>query len=154
LERDSFKVLIVDDEQINLDVLIGILQSAGGRSKDGNRPPYRISVAKSGPAALARVAADRPDLILLDMVLPGMSGFEILSTLKGSEATRDIPVIVISSLDAIEDVEAFFGLGAADFIAKPFHQCIVEARVDTHLRLVEQTRLIERLGTAIARGPE
>lgn len=135
MERGRFSILIVDDEKSNLDVLDHILQ-----------PLYAVHVAKSGAAALKRVAADRPDLILLDVVMPDMSGFEVLDRLKTSPETRDIPVILATGLDSAEDERKGFLLGAADYIGKPFRQALVAARVRNHLEIVRLSRLVRSLG--------
>jgi len=92
-----------------------------------------------------RATRDKPDLILLDIVMPGMSGFDVLSVLKESEITRSIPVICITGLNSVSDEEKGFRMGAVDYITKPFHQSIVKARIETHLNIVEQIRMIEQL---------
>jgi diguanylate cyclase (GGDEF)-like protein len=90
--------------------------------------------------------ADKPDLILLDIIMPGMNGFEVLSALKEMDDTRSIPVIIITGLDTVVDEEKGFRLGAVDYITKPFNKSLVKARVVTHLRIVEQVRIIEQFG--------
>lgn len=127
-------ILIVDDEKSNLDVLNHVLRSH-----------YTVYVAKSGAAALKRAEADKPDLILLDVIMPDISGFDVIRQLKSDPGTRDIPVIFITGLTSIEDEEKGLSLGAVDFIAKPFHHPLVMARVRNHLRLVRQDRLIRNL---------
>jgi len=134
MKQNRFNILIVDDSRADLDVLCNILQAE-----------YRITIAKSGPAALETAMRDRPDLILMDVILPCISGFEALSVLKESECTSSIPVICITSLDSVADEEKGLTLGAVDYITKPFHKSIVKARVKTHLRIVEQMRMIEQL---------
>ncbi len=130
----KFSILVVDDESCNIDVLNHIL-----------RNEYRIYVAKSGHVALTRARQDKPDLILLDVVMPDMSGFDVLVELKESDATREIPVIFITGLASVQDEEKGFYLGAVDYITKPFNNSIVKARVKTHLQTVRQIRTIERL---------
>lgn len=134
-EKKEYSILIVDDEKVNLDILNHIL-----------RPEYTIYVAKNGESALRRAAADRPDLILLDVLMPDMSGFEVLEKLKSSKETHSIPVIFITGLTGIEDEERGLFLGAVDYITKPFHNSIVTARVRTHIQIVRQMRTIERIG--------
>lgn len=134
-DKDSFSILIVDDERSNLDVLTFILKSQ-----------YGVQVAKSGEAALKRAREQKPDLILLDIMMPDMDGFEVLAELKSSDDTRHIPVIFITGLARVEDEEKGFLLGAVDYIVKPFNTSIVKARVRTHMRIVKQIRTIERLG--------
>ncbi len=133
-ERD-FSILIVDDEKSNIDVLSGIL-----------RPHYKVYIAKSGTEAVKRAKANKPDLILLDIIMPEMDGFEVLSIMKEDDATRDIPIIFITGLNSVNDEERGFFLGAVDYITKPFNHSIVKARVKNHLQIVKQMRTIERLG--------
>ena len=146
MSHDGFTILIVDDERPNLEVLSRILQSEYKNYDGAVQLNYRIIAAKTGEAALKMALNDKPDLILLDIILPGINGFEVLSKLKESEGTRSIPVIIITGLDSIADEEMGFFLGAVDYITKPFNKSLVKARVMTHLRIVEQMRLIEHLG--------
>lgn len=146
MKRNEFKILIVDDSRNNLDILCHILEPETGAANDTFQPGYRVSIAKTGIAALERAASDRPDLILLDIIMPGMSGFEVLAQLKKSEFTHAIPVIIITGLDSVEDEEEGFRLGAVDYITKPFHKSLVKARINTHLKIVEQMRIIEQIG--------
>ena len=134
-DNPQFSILVVDDEKTNLDVLSEMLM-----------PMYSVYLAKTGADAMSIANESRPDLILLDVVMPGMSGHDVLLELKNADATRGIPVIFISALDSIEDEERGLMLGAVDYIAKPFHGGIVKARVRTHLQIVEQFRRIERIG--------
>lgn len=134
-ETTDFSILIVDDEKSNLEILSNILQ-----------PNHTVYVAKSGEMALKRAMQDCPDLILLDIIMPDMNGFEVLARLKENDATRGIPVIFITGLDNVKDEEKGFYLGAVDYITKPFHATIVKARVETHLKIVSQMRTIERFG--------
>lgn len=137
-------VLLVDDESTNLQVLRHTLQA-----------DYRLLFAKDGPTALDLVAKDRPDLILLDVMMPGMSGHEVCTTLKNNPDTRHIPIIFITALSEPNDERLGLELGAVDYIIKPFSPPIVQVRVRTHLSLVQadevrQTRLqiIRCLGAA------
>ena len=127
-------VLIVDDEKPNLSTLSKILS-----------PGFSVYMAKSGETALQIAHEVEPDIILLDILMPKMDGFEVLERLKSSEKTRDIPVIFITALDSVEDEEKGLFLGAVDYIKKPFHGSIVKARVRTHWQIVKQRRTIERL---------
>jgi diguanylate cyclase (GGDEF)-like protein len=129
------KVLVIDDEKSNLLVLHTILS-----------PVYTVFTAKSGEEGLLRVEDDKPDLILLDIIMPGLDGFEVLRRLKNSPDTRHIPVIIITGLDNEVNEEKGFLLGAVDYITKPFKNSIVMARVKTHIQIVTQMRMIERLG--------
>jgi diguanylate cyclase (GGDEF)-like protein len=125
------KILIVDDSKFNLTVLNGLL-------KDEND----IMVATGGAQGLKAAAAGCPDLILLDIHMPEMDGYEVFNRLKADPATRDIPVVFITALSEGEDEAKGLQLGAADYIAKPFNPIVVQARVRTQLRLKRQTELL------------
>ena len=118
-------VLIVDDNAENLTVLGELL-----------RDHYRVRAANSGRAALQAAArAPRPDLILLDVMMPGMNGYEVIEALRADAATRDIPVIFTTAMGATEDEERGLVLGAVDYLTKPLRPAIVLARVRTQLDL-------------------
>lgn len=118
-------ILIVDDTPENLAVLGDLLQ-----------PSYRVRAANSGPRAIQIAGSDpRPDLILLDLMMPGMDGFEVLERLRRDPVTASIPVIFVTALSATEDEQWGLGLGAVDYITKPFRPAIVLARVKTQLEL-------------------
>jgi len=118
-------VLIVDDTTQNLTVLGELLQ-----------PTYRVRAANSGERALRAVGTQpRPDIILLDIMMPGLDGYEVLRRLRADPATHDIPVIFITAMTAAEDEERGLELGAVDYITKPFNPAIVMARVRTQLEL-------------------
>ena len=126
-------ILIVDDDKNNLLVLNDILES-----------DYRIFTAKSGQSAL-KIATDlKPSLILLDILMPDMSGFEVLSKLKEVDELKNIPVIFITGLASVEDEAKGFKLGAADYITKPFHNMIVQVRVRNQIQTVDHMRFIEK----------
>ena len=145
----GFKILIIDDSSFNHTVLRNILVGGGKASAGaagavgaaGNN--YIVDVAKSGLEGLEKTWSFQPDLILLDIIMPGMSGFEVLTRLKESAVTRSIPVIVITGLSDAENEEKGFILGAVDYIAKPFKEPIVLARIKTHQTIVEQMHTIE-----------
>lgn len=121
-------ILIVDDTQQNLDVLVGLLKGS-----------YRVKVARDGELAMKIVSADEPpDLILLDIMMPVMDGFEVCRRLKADPERADIPVIFISALSETADKVKAFTAGGVDYISKPFQVQEVEARVATHLKLREQ----------------
>lgn len=135
------RILIVDDEEINIDVLVGLL----GRE-------YRLNIAANGEQVFQRMAAaPLPDLILLDIVMDGMDGYEVCRRLKADPATQDIPVIFLTARKATEDAVAGFRLGAVDFITKPFQPEELAARVGTHIRLrrvvVELEQALEEIKT-------
>jgi sigma-B regulation protein RsbU (phosphoserine phosphatase) len=117
-------VLAVDDTPENLDVVKGILAS-----------DYTVKAAINGEMALKIVEKAPPDLILLDIMMPGMSGYEVCEQLKSNPATRDIPVIFLTAMEQTTDEAKGFDLGAADYITKPVNPPILEARVRTHLAL-------------------
>ena len=117
-------ILAVDDTPENLDVVKGILAGE-----------YTIKVAVNGPMALKVVERQAPDLILLDIMMPGMSGYEVCKQLKSNPETRHIPVIFLTAMDQTMDESSGFELGAADYITKPVNPPILQARVKTHLAL-------------------
>ena len=122
---DAATVLIVDDQPLNVDLLEQELEAAG----------YRTVAASGGEAALARAAESAPDLILLDVMMPGIDGYETCRRLKAGEATRQIPVIFLTALkESFEKVRAF-ELGAVDYVTKPFESEELLARVGTHIAL-------------------
>ena len=124
-ERDlsSFTILVVDDTPENLTVVGEILQ-----------PHYRLRMATSGLRALSIAVSDpRPDLILLDVMMPGMDGYEVLRHLREDPRTDRIPVIFVTAMDSVEDEQRGLALGAADYITKPLRPPIVLARVRTQL---------------------
>ncbi len=123
-------ILIVDDVEINRAILEEIIRSM-------NQNPV---LAESGEQALEIIKDQLPKLILLDISMPGMSGYELCRILKEDEDTREIPVIFISAHDAVQDVVEGFSHGGADYITKPFIAEEVEARVGVQLRLYDMTR--------------
>jgi len=131
----EYTILITDDEKSNLDILSSILS-----------PIYNILVSKSGFRAIEIAKEHKPDLILLDVLMPEMSGFEVIAKLKSNELTDRIPVIFITGLTSIADEEKGLLLGAVDYITKPFNKAIVKVRVNTHIKIVDQMRTIERIG--------
>lgn len=131
--RHKQTILIVDDSPEYIDLLSGILNKG-----------YRIKFAPNGEKALkVAKAKNQPDLILLDIEMPGMSGYEVCKRLKQDDATKKIPVIFVTTKGAVEDETAGFKLGAADYITKPVSPSIVCARVKTHLALNDQNRVLE-----------
>ena len=125
MATDPSLVLIVDDEPLNVDLLEQELEAAG----------YRTVAASGGEAALAQAAAAAPDLILLDVTMPGIDGYETCRRLKADDATRSIPVIFLTALrESFEKVQAF-ELGAVDYVTKPFETEELLARVGTHIAL-------------------
>jgi len=121
----GMKVLIVDDVPANLDLLGHILK------RDG----LEISVACTGEKALEVISRSKPDLILLDIMMPGIDGYEVCQRLKADESAKDIPIIFITALNGTEDIMRAFSSGAIDYITKPFHEKEVVCRVTTQLKL-------------------
>jgi len=122
---DRATVLVVDDEATNCDILAAILARQ-----------VRVVFAESGEAALELIARSKPDIVMLDVMLPGIDGYEVCTRLKADPATADIPVIFISGLDHLEDETHARDAGAADYVAKPFSPKLVRASVRNQLELV------------------
>ena len=131
-EKNS--LLVVDDTPENIDVLCGILGA-----------DYTIKIANNGQLALKIAAAQHPDLILLDVMMPGMDGYEVCRQLKQNDATRHIPIIFVTARGEVADETLGFEMGAADYITKPVSPPIVHARVRAHLALSNQRRYLEHL---------
>ncbi|MGR3320159.1 MAG: response regulator [Candidatus Anammoxibacter sp.] len=125
------RILIVDDESCNIAILMGLFQ------KD-----YKIIVAKNGEEALDIAMKTPVNLILLDILMPGVDGYEVCRKLKQSEKTKDISVIFITSKDEAEDEIEGIELGGVDYIKKPFNISIVKARVKSHIELKESRDII------------
>ncbi len=128
----TYRILIVDDSAANIEMLHAILQ-----------PDYAVSVAMNGEDALELARITPPDLILLDVVMPGEDGYEVCQQLKELPETKNVPVIFVTALDSAADEEKGFALGAVDVITKPFSPPTVLARVRTHLILYNQNRVLE-----------
>ncbi|MBS3953312.1 MAG: response regulator [Methylomicrobium sp.] len=123
-------ILVVDDQPENLLILDDLLAA-----------DFTVHAASSGEQALATVSADAPiDIILLDVIMPGINGFEVCRRLKASPTTRNIPVLFLTSLDSIADETEGFTVGGEDFIHKPFSAPVVLARIHTHLQLANNRR--------------
>ena len=121
-------ILIVDDVALNIQILVNLLKD-----------DYEIKVATDGVRSLELAQSEPlPDLILLDITMPGMDGYEVLSHLKESSSTSQIPVIFVTGSTSIEDEEKGLNLGAVDYIAKPISPAIVKARVHNHLKIKHQ----------------
>ena len=118
------KILVVDDIKTNLDVLVQILGDE-----------YILAVAMHGKKAIDYAINNSPDLILLDIVMPDVDGFEVCAKLKENPTTREIPIIFITAVNASSEKTKGFQLGAVDYITKPFDPLEVKARVKTHLKL-------------------
>ena len=128
-QKEKNTILIVDDDKANLLELTHILQAE-----------YKIFAAKSGEVALERAISSKPDLILLDIVMPGISGFEVLTELKNTEGTKDIPVIFISGISKDNTESVGIIMGATDHIRKPFDAAGVKARVKHQMDIINLKR--------------
>ena len=133
-DKKKQTILIVDDERANLIVLNDLLKAE-----------YHVLPAKSGTQALERIKTESPDLILLDVNMPEMDGYEVCRQLKSQERTRNIPIVFVTTLDSLENEEKGLLLGALDYISKPFHPPIVKARVKNILTFVLHKKLLEEM---------
>jgi PleD family two-component response regulator len=112
------RILIVDDVAANIHILVEALKDE-----------YKLAVARDGESALRAVAKSPPDLLLLDIMMPGIDGYEVCRRLRADEATRELPIMFLSSLEEVADKARGFELGANDYLTKPFEILEVKARV-------------------------
>ena len=124
MSDDKSTVLVVDDVPDNLTLASSLL-----------RRRYQVKLATSGEAALNMARSEPPDLILLDVNMPGMNGYATCAQLKADDSLRQIPVIFLTGMGEVEDEEKGFALGAVDYIVKPLTPSLLLARVQTHLNL-------------------
>ncbi len=136
--KEAAKILIVEDNPTNMGILFDLLEQAG----------FQTLMALDGKQGLFHAKAALPDLILLDILMPEMDGFETCRKLKADPRTAEIPVIFITALSEIDNKLKGFALGAADYITKPFHHEEVISRVKTHLTLQKQRRDLESLNAS------
>jgi hemerythrin-like metal-binding protein len=126
-EASKNTILVVDDTPENIDILVGMLKGE-----------YKVRIAKSGKQAI-KIASNKPtDLILLDIMMPEMDGFETCQILKSNPKTKDIPIIFLTAKTEMEDIVRGFKMGAVDYITKPFNPIELQARVNTHLTIQQQ----------------
>jgi two-component system alkaline phosphatase synthesis response regulator PhoP len=128
------KVLVVDDNPQNLELLVAYLEDVD----------CQVKSACEGPEALEMIKADAPDIILLDVMMPKMSGFEVCRRLKNDPATADIPVIMVTALNELGDIERAIDSGTDDFLSKPVNKWELVTRVRTMLKLKNLTDKLER----------
>ena len=128
------RILLVDDEPANIHILNQVLKG-----------DYDIMMATDGRQAVELCRRQLPDLVLLDVTMPGLDGYQVCRELKQDQSTHNIPVIFITARDAIEDEERGFGAGGVDFITKPVSPPIVRARVRTHLTIKHQADLLRSM---------
>ncbi len=126
-------ILIVDDNETNIDILVEVLGDT-----------YELSVAMDGAKALELALSNPPDLILLDIMMPRMSGYEVCKRLKSEAKTTKIPVIFVTAMSEVDDETHGFEVGAVDYITKPISPAVVLARVETHLALADQQFACEK----------
>ncbi len=125
-------VLIVDDNPTNIDLLVNTLKAA-----------YRLGIAKNGLKALEYAHRHKPDIVLLDIMMPEMNGYQVCTRLKANPETASIPIIFITAMSETVNKTRGFELGAVDYITKPFHAAEVKARIRTHLSLEEMRLRLE-----------
>lgn len=134
-ESKPYKILIVDDNRQNIEILMNLLGD-----------DYKVIAALNGERTLKIAASDSPpDLILLDILMPDMDGYQVCTRLKESETTRNIPVMFVTAVSEAMDETRGFALGAVDYITKPFHPPMVKARVKLQLNLKRKRDLLEQL---------
>nr|WP_319393652.1 two-component system response regulator [uncultured Desulfobacter sp.] len=135
MEEDrQFSVLVVDDTETNIDILMETLGD-----------DYDIRVALDGESALENVEEEKPDLILLDIMMPGMDGYEVCRRLKEDPSTRDIPIIFVTAMAEEQNEAKGLALGAVDYVTKPFSPELVKARVSNHLELKKHQDHLQEL---------
>jgi len=144
IDVSTANILAVDDTPANLRLLMGILREVG----------YKVRPSNNGQRALATAKKGLPDLILLDIMMPDMDGYQVCEHLKANEQTRDIPVIFISALSETFDKVKAFAVGGVDYITKPFQAEEVLARVETHLKLHELQRQLSQQNQEIKQEKE
>jgi putative two-component system response regulator len=130
---ELYSILIVDDTEANIDLLLEVLSD-----------DFDVSVALDGESALEIAFDDPPDLILLDIMMPGMDGYEVCEKLKGNPKTSAIPVIFVTAMTDANDEAKGLAIGAVDYIVKPISPPVIKARVNTHLALSNQNKELEK----------
>jgi len=131
-------ILIVEDSELNIAVLTDILSEK-----------YELHVAKDGYSGIEIAKAELPDLILLDIVLPRMDGYEVIKVLRDTWETKDIPIVFVTALNNVDDERKGLLMGADDYINKPFDPLIVKLRVDIQMRMVNQLKQIKMLSEEV-----
>ena len=131
-------ILIVEDSEVSISVLTGIL----GES-------YNLHIARNGLEGIEMAKTTKPDLILLDIILPHMDGYEVIKVLKETPETDEIPIVFVTSLKGVDDERKGLSLGADDYINKPYDPLIVKLRVDIQMRIINQFRTIRLLSDEV-----
>ena len=134
------KILVVDDMPVNVKILVDLLTLKG----------YETSTAASGPEALAKIEANAPDLVLLDVMMPGMNGYEVCQKIRSNPATSILPVVMVTALDPSQERIKGIEAGADDFVAKPINHAELLARVRSLLRIKELWDTVESLAAQLA----
>jgi putative two-component system response regulator len=132
--EDRETILVVDDFKANVEFFTAILEGE-----------YRVISAYEGETAISKARSERPDLVLLDIMMPGLDGYEVCRELKADPRTKSIPVIFVTALGEVEDEARAFEAGGADFLTKPVRPLVVLARVKTQLALRDQMRVLESM---------
>jgi len=138
---ESSRILVVDDTTENLQIIGAILRKSG----------YQLSVAKHGQQGLEIAARTPPDLVLLDIMMPELNGFEVCERLKADAKLKDIPVIFLTASNEADNVVKGFEIGAVDYITKPFNAAELLSRVNTHLQLRAARQKLEELASKLSR---
>lgn len=145
LDLTASRILLIDDNEQNLELLLAYLEDLGAT----------LDTAADGMEAINAIDRRPPDLILLDVMMPRMSGFQVCAKIKGDPATRDIPVVMVTALNEVADIERAVECGADDFLTKPVHKLELVTRVKSLLRvrllkkqLDETLKRVQRLGEA------
>lgn len=141
IRENKDTILVVDDQPNNLKVIASVLNQE-----------YKLLVANSGYNALAVLDAEMPDLILLDVMMPEMNGFEVCERIKNVEILRDIPIIFLTAKADIEDIQKGFEVGAVDYITKPFNLAELKTRVSSHLKLYNTQRQLKELNEKLVKS--
>ncbi len=139
--ESAISILLVDDNEQNLELMTAYIEELG----------CVIRIARDGVEALEQVAAQKPDLILLDVMMPRMSGFQACKKLKSDESTKDIPVVMVTALSEVSDVEHAVDVGADDFLSKPVNRLELLTRVRSLLKLASARRELKRAMDEIKR---
>ena len=134
MENEEATILVVDDQPANLKTLLSFLKLQN----------FHVRIANSGERALLALSEEAADIILLDVMMPGMDGFETCRRIKENKESADIPIIFMTSLDSIDDKVTAFEAGGVDYIVKPFQQVEILARINTHITLRKKEQELEK----------
>ncbi|MBU6414166.1 MAG: response regulator [Planctomycetes bacterium] len=141
VSEGAISILLVDDNEQNLELMTAYIEELG----------CSVRLARDGIEALEQVAAQKPDLILLDVMMPRMSGFQACKKLKSDEGTKDIPIVMVTALSEVSDVEHAVDVGADDFLSKPVNRLELLTRVRSLLKLASARRELKRAMDEIKR---